>query len=405
MKLLDIAGYSVNNLRYRKLRTWLTILGIVVGIATIIVLVSLADGLREDVNEQMSTFDPDSIFIYPANIEKTGATGIAASQFMPTSGKLFEKDYLKIKALPGVENIAKIILGRASVKHKDQIITASITAVEPSIYEGISTINIEEGRFLYDSDAQTAVLGYSISRDAFDDEIKVGSIIEILGKRYRVVGIIEKTGNSFAQFDNMIFIKFDEGKKMFADSLLPNEVSAIRVNVAEGYDVKEVGEQIEYTLMNLHKVAEDEKDFTVITADTLNEQIGSIIETLTIFLGAVALISLAVGTIGISNTMFMAVMERTKEVGVLKSIGASKHQVLLIFLIEAGIIGMLGGLLGILIGASISLLLDVIGVQTKITVELVAGSSAFAFLVGMVAGVVPAKNASEIPAIEALRYE
>ncbi|MGC9058119.1 MAG: ABC transporter permease [Candidatus Micrarchaeia archaeon] len=405
MKLTERFSYALKNLKHRPLRTWLTVLGVVVGIAAIIVLVGLAGGLRKDVDRQLSSFDPRVIIIFPINIEARGASLAIGTAFQATSGKLFERDYEKIKSIAGVEQVTKILYNFASVKHRNQILTATIYAVEPDNFMHVSTVKILEGRFIEPGERGTAVFGYSIAKDTFDEEVRLGSIVEISGKKYRVVGILEKTGNTYSQIDNVIFLSYDDGREMFKESLSPNEISAMRVLVSEGTDVNEVAERIEDVLMNLHKVKEDEKDFTVITQKVIIKQVDSVIGILTLFLGTVALIALLVGTIGISNTMFMAVMERTREVGILKSIGTTKKEIMYIFLIEAGIIGLLGGVLGILLGLEVSWMLTLFGVETYVSIEFVIGSALFGFLVGVVAGVIPAKNASEVPAIEALRYE
>ncbi len=402
MNLRDVLDYSVKNLHHRTLRTWLTVLGVVVGVTTLLLLVGLGEGLRAEVKEQIEDFDPRAIVIYPADVS---SMSMASPHFMPTAGKLLDRDFMKIKSLPGVEHAVRIILSRGPFKYRDQEITVSITGVEPSVYQDITTINIAEGRFLEDSDVRAVVLGWNIAHELFDEDIRVGSRVDISGKTYRVVGILEKTGNSFVQLDDIVIIPFDECRSMFSEYLLPNEVSAIRLMVGEGEDPAEVGDQIEEVLMNLHKVSEDEKDFSVITPDTLNQRVGSIIDTLTIFLGLVAGISLLVGTIGISNTMFMAVMERTKEVGVLKSLGARKMQILQLFLVESGLIGLLGGVLGIIIALLFALLLGVFGVRVVYDPMIIAGAFVFSFVVGMFAGLLPAKRASEVPPMEALRYE
>ncbi len=405
MNLKERFDYSLHNLKYRQLRTWLTVLGIVVGIASIIILVSLADGLKANVEGQLSSFDPSTIMIIPVNIQTGGSSLAMSGSMAPTSGKLYERDYQKIRGVDGVKLVSKVISNRAPLKYKTEVVSASIYAVEPNVFRDTSSFTVNEGRFLSDSDRGVAVLGSTIANDNFKTKINVGDEVEIAGRKYHIVGILDKTGGSFAQFDSVVFITFDEGRDMFSDQLVPNEITVIRAQVAPGYNVEDVRAEIESTLMNLHKVTEEDKDFSVIDAKVIGEQINSVIGILTIFLGAVAAIALLVGTIGVSNTMFMAVMERTHEIGVLKAIGATNRDILLTFTIEAGLIGLVGGLVGVAIGTGFSLLLILIGVQTKVTLELVIGSAIFAFIVGIAAGILPAKNASEVPAIEALRYE
>lgn len=398
MKMHERFLYSVRNLTHRKLRTALTILGIVVGIASIIILISLAGGLKEDVISRLANFDPDLILILPTQVSPGDFSSIVRQ------GKLYERDYNSIRQIPGVGVMSKTISKRVALEFKDELVSATVYAIEPDIYTETTTLSVETGRFLQPGDRDVVVFGGGIS-ELFDEDVQVNSIVEIDERKYRVVGILEKTGNTFSNLDNIVYMEYNEGRRIFSDFILPNEISAIQVKVVEGYDVVEVSDSIEEVLMRNHKVSEDEKDFGILTAISLNEQINSIIEIISIFLSAVATISIIVGMIGISNTMFMSVMERTKEVGVLKSIGSSSKEIIYIFTIEAGILGLLGGVIGLLFALLFNFTLGLFGITTAMGIELLLGSVLFAFIIGVLAGVLPAKRASEIPAIEALRYE
>lgn len=398
MKMHERFLYSVRNLTHRKLRTALTILGIIVGITSIIILISLAGGLKEDVVSRLANFDPDLILILPTQISPGDFSSVVRQ------GKLYEKDYNSIRQIPGVDIMSKTISKRVALEFKDELVSATVYAIEPTIYRETTTLIVQNGRFLQDGDRDVVVFGGGIA-ELFDEDVQVNSIVELDNRKYRVVGILEKTGNTFSNLDNIVYMDYNEGKRIFSDFILPNEISAIQVKVAEGYDVVEVSDRIEEVLMRNHKVSEDEKDFGILTAVSLNEQINSIIEIISIFLSAVATISIIVGMIGISNTMFMSVMERTKEVGVLKAIGSTSKEIIYIFTIEAGILGLLGGILGLLFALIFNFTLGLFGVTTAMSIELLLGSVVFAFGIGVLAGVLPAKRASEIPAIEALRYE
>lgn len=167
----------------------------------------------------------------------------------------------------------------------------------------------------------------------------------------------------------------------------------------------DVADEITLELRSAHRVSEDTQDFTLITSDFINQQVGAITTLLTLFLGGIASISLLVGGVGVANTMFMAVMERTREIGVLKAIGASRADILEIFLLEASLIGLVGGALGILFGASIAAIASAFGVSASVSPELVLFALFFSVTVGLVSGYIPAKRASELPPVEALRYE
>ncbi len=390
--------YSMRNLTHRKLRTALTILGIIVGIASIIILISLAGGLKDSILDRLANFDPDLIIVLPTQVQPGNIGGIVRQ------GKLYEKDYNSIRQIPGVGSMSKSISKRVTLEYRDEFVSGNVYAVEPELYTETTTFVIDKGRFLQSGDRDVVVFGGSIA-EIFDEDIQVNSMVLIDGRRYRVVGILEKTGNTFSNLDSVIYMELNEGKRVFSDSFVTNEISAIQVKVIEGYDLETVSDDIEQALMRNHKVSEDDKDFGVLSSKSINEQVESIIGILSIFLSAVAAISILVGMVGISNTMFVAVMERTKEVGVLKAIGANKKEIIYIFTIEAGIMGLIGGILGLLLALLFNFTLGLFDINTNMNIFLLLGSVVFAFVIGVVAGIIPARNASKIPAIEALRYE
>jgi putative ABC transport system permease protein len=400
MKIEEMFNYAVKSLRYAQLRSWLTIIGIVIAIASIVLLLGIAQGLKQGVNEQLKAFGSDTIAVTSFNVQSP-----AFAFYVPTKGKLWEKDYEKLKKIAGIELISKVIGNRASVTYKDETVTATVGGVEPSIFEQISTsMKIKEGRFLRDGDRHAAVLGGSIAEDTFSEDVKVGQDIKIGEEKFRVVGILEKTGSSMSQLDNYIFVTFDDGKELFRNIMAENEITIIRMKVSPGYDVEEVGETVKEVMRASHRVGEGEEDFSVITPKYINEQVDSVIGTLSLLVGAVAGIGLIVGGIGISNTMFTSVLEKTQEIGTLKAIGMKKGEIVMLFLIEAGIIGLVGGVIGIIIAFISSILISFI-TPVVILPEVIVGAAVFAFVVGLVAGAIPAKNAAEIPAAESLRYE
>jgi putative ABC transport system permease protein len=251
------------------------------------------------------------------------------------------------------------------------------------------------------------ILGYSAAHDLFGkNEVGVGSVL-ILGKKsFHVVGILEKIGTTFSQADDSsIYVSFDEGTELFKSQLSKDEISFISVKTDPGFDTKTIQEDIEFKLSSLHKVSLDNKDFSVITADFVNETIGSLIGSLSAFLFAITLISSIVGGIGISNTMFMAVLERIKEIGILKSVGATNSDILKIFIIESGMMGLMGGLVGIIFGALLLLLVGNFGIPYVITPTLILFSILFSFMVGIISGYIPARRASNMLPVEAFRHE
>ncbi|NYZ60133.1 ABC transporter permease, partial [Candidatus Micrarchaeota archaeon] len=191
MRTEDMVSYSMRNLTHQRVRTWLTIVGIVVGVAAVIVLVGLADGLRSSVSGQLAAFGPKTIIISPVSLE--GGIGGGSTNLRPTLGKLFERDAEKIERIEGVHLATKIITTSLDMKFRDKHISTSVYGVEPDGYTETTSIKIGEGRFLQPGDKRVAVVGYSIANDNFgDDKISVNNMIELGGQQYRVVGILQK---------------------------------------------------------------------------------------------------------------------------------------------------------------------------------------------------------------------
>ena len=401
MKTQDMLRYSWRNLTHRRLRTWLTVLGIVAGIAAVIVLVGLADGLRASIIGELDLFGAQTIIITPM-----GTSGGASTAFLSTAGKLFEKDADKVASVDGVEYVSRMVRGLVDIKYRKDSITSSVYGIDPDTFQyTIGSLEVEEGRWLENGDRHVAVIGHSIAMDSFDEEVRVNSVLEFRGEKYRIVGILAESGASFAPVDDFIFVSYQDGRDLAGSQLAPRELNSIRVKSADEYDVEGVAEDIEWVLAAAHKVPLDDKDFGVVTAQYITEQIDSIIGMLTLFLGAVSGIALVVGGIGISNTMFMSVMERTKEIGVLKAIGANSRQIEQLFMVEAAMIGLAGGVSGVLVGIGVLSLLPLVGLHTQVSLLMVAVSFIVAMGVGLVAGTFPARQGAKVPAMNALRYE
>jgi len=407
MKTADMVGYSLRSMRSRSIRSWLTILGVIVGITALVLLVGLVQGLKNDVENQLKGFGPNTIVIVPLDVSKVASYG--STQFVPTSGKLTEADYQRVKKVASIDSITKVLTGRLDTRFKNESVTVSGFGIEPDAFLQIagSSLSVEFGRFLVPSDHHAAVLGHSIATDGFKKEVGVGSDIYISGKKFRVVGVLNKSGAAAGggSYDNAVLMPFDDAKELLGDSIAENELSAIRLTVKEGENVNETADQIEAIMLASHRKTEDNKDFSLVTAGYISSQVEQTTSLLTLFLSSIAGISLVVGAIGISNTMFMTVLERRREIGVLKAIGMREGEIERLFIVESGTIGIAGGGMGLLLGALLIGIANLLGFPAVIPPEVAAGSVLFSAVVGMVAGYIPSRQAAKLDPVEALSYE
>ena len=404
MNLKETLGFCCSSLWQQKLRSFLTVLGMIIGISSIILLVGLAEGLKEDVLEELELWGPRTIVVVPVNIEGSSLVG-PASGFIPTTGLLFEKDYDRLKRIGEIKTITKVLRGRTTIVFKGQAIDTEVWSVEPEVFRDVVEFDIGYGRYLEKGDRYAAVVGSEVA-ESFDEDIKIQSNIYIKGRRFTVVGILERTGSAIVPWDDVILVPFSEGREIYGATMAEGEVSAIRMTVKEGVDVEEVADEVNEIMLSSHHVTEEEKDFGVVTPSFINQQYASILDLLTVFLGAIASISLIVGGIGISNTMFMSVMERRREIGTMKAVGFSHGQIRNIFLIESGIIGLLGGLLGLALAAVMGLAMIYIAATPFIFEPLViTGALLFSIVVGIISGTFPAMEAARVTPMMALRYE
>jgi putative ABC transport system permease protein len=406
VKLVDIALYSLKSLTHRQMRAWLTILGIVIGIAAVISLVTLGQSFSDSVDKQLSALGSYTIFITPSS---GSSGGFGGGTFVPTAGKLYDRDAERIKRVPEVSDVARLLQSRAAVGYKDKNLSSGISGIEPGVFEKTTAINLASGRFLQENDRRVAVIGDKIAHDTFGsrNDVSVNSIILIKGIKYRVIGIMEKSGGGFgaSNTDSGIYIPFSEAREMFKSSLAPNEVQAMVLSVRDGSDMAEVVDKIKNELDASHKVKPDNRDYSVVDPASIQKAVGNVLSMITIFLGAVAGISLLVGGLAIASSMFTSVIERTHEIGVLKAIGATQGDILRIFIIEAGAIGAIGGVFGVLIGMGVAWGATAFGLPSVVGVPLIIFGIVFAFAIGLASGYVPASNAARLTPVEALRYE
>jgi putative ABC transport system permease protein len=404
MKLHEMVVYALRSLQNRSLRSWLTILGIIIGITSMVMLVGMVQGLKDDVENQLKLFGPNTIIIIPTDVNKVATSG--GLSMAPSSGKLYETDYERVKRVASIDTISKVIMGRMNAQYKDSSISTSVYGVEADNYQSSSqTIQVDTGRFLTSAERGSIVLGADVAQTGFKKAVELGSVVTIAGKPFRVAGILKKSGSSVGGTDSTIFMPIDDARALLGDSLAPNELSAIRIVVKEGADADEAAAEIEDIMLSSHRVNEDNKDFSLVTAAYINSQVNQTTSLLSLFLGAIAGISLAVGGIGIANTMFMSILERRREIGLLKAVGMTENGILGLFVLESSLIGIGGGIIGIIIGAILLYIASLLSFPAALPAYVVMIALVFSAAVGILSGFIPARQAAKLNPVEALRYE
>ncbi len=408
MNILEAIVYSYNNLVRRSLRSWLTILGMVIGVIAIVVILSVSEGFNRDINTQLSAFGADMMFVYPISDLESAFSGGSAG-LLTTAGKLRQADVDDIEGIPGVKAVSRGIFGRASLSFKGKNITGFIVGTDKEMFDMYSSyIEVESGRAFRNGERNVAFFGADAATNLFGkDKVDVGSVVQMNGRNYRVVGIQKRIGTSLSSADDaQIYVPFDDAKEMFRGQFLEDEVGTIMIQVDQGFDPENIKETIERKLAANHRVRLDEKDFSVITSSQINEIVGTILLSIQLVLAAVTLIASVVGAIGIANTMFMNVLERIREIGILKAVGATRSDILMLFLIESAIIGLAGGIIGLAIGYGLlQVLEDFFAVPVFLRLRIIAFVFIFSIGTGVAAGFVPAWRAAKMDPVEALRYD
>lgn len=422
MKLNDIIRLSMNNLTHRKLRSWLTILGIVIGVAAVVSIVSIGSGTQQLVSSQLGDLGADIITISPGFSRAQGMMmggGPAGGGFGSSeSSNLTERDLQVIKSVSGVEFVNGIITGTAEVSYLAQTVDVNVNGVDPLAWSEITTSEMESGRFLTAGDGNVVIISSTLAQDVFKQELLINARITIEGKSFKIVGILESSDTmSFGRGGgNTVYMPITAARTIL-DDLEPDQFSSIQVKVSDADLVNQTTENIEAKLMLSRHVTDETKDFTISSSQAMQETISSVMSTLNMFLTGIAAISLLVGAVGIANTMFMSVMERTRQIGVLKSLGTTNFEVMKMFVVESALIGFIGGLIGVFLGfigsgivSELSLSIMGSGMRgstsiTLITPELIIFSILFSVVIGALSGLLPARRAAQLQPVEALRYE
>jgi putative ABC transport system permease protein len=410
MNIRDTARTALKGLTAHKSRSFLTMLGIIIGIASVIMMMSLGKGAEGLILGQINDLGPDSLFIRPGGGDESGGPPNLAQLTA-----LKYSDYEAVAKLPSVRLAAPILMVSGTVSYQGQNSTLEVTGTTPS-YQDLNALDVADGRFFdqadIDSAARVVVLGSKVATDLFDGENPLGKTIRINRKNFMVIGVLPERGSQFFQdLDKSAYVPISAARRELKGVDYVNFMSAAAVG-----NVDFTIEDIRFLLRDRHGIdnptGETKKDdFLVLSQVQAAATFGAVSTALTIFLTAIASISLVVGGIGIMNIMLVSVTERTREIGLRKAVGATRGNIMLQFLLEAMMLTMLGGLVGVAVGASFSFLASKVIAnfssdwEFSLPLQGVLLSVGVASMVGLVFGLYPAQKASKLDPIEALRYE
>jgi putative ABC transport system permease protein len=399
----ELAQYSLKGLAHRKTRSFLTILSILLGIATIFIFISFGLGLYNYVNEFTSSTSADKIII---QAKGSGAGGLGSSIVFD------DDDITAIKKAAGVFEATGSYIKAAEVVQGKKVVYTFLMGYDPSVPLMIefSNLEIERGRELLPNDGKKVVLGYNylVDNKIFPKGYELNQNIEVNGEKLRIVGFYKSIGNP--QDDSNIYITNDFAKELFSDEeALSYGMIVARV---DKNNINLVVENVEKSLRNHRNLERGKEDFSV---QSFEELLATYLSAMNIVIGFViliALISVIVSAVNTSNTMITSVIERIREIGIIKSIGGKNSAVFNIFLFESGVLGFVSGVIGVLLGFGLSSLggkiLADLGwsfLAPAFPISLFVGCIAFATITGAISGVIPAYRASKINPVKALRYE
>ena len=399
MLIKDFAQLALSSVIGLRMRSFLTALGIAIGIAAVVLLTSIGEGIHRFVLAEFTQFGTNLISIVPGKTTTMGLSGAVLSNVRPLS----LDDALALKRIPQIEAIEPVIQGNAAVEANKLSRRTTVFGVGSNV-PAVWQIQVAKGRFLPTDDPRTArafaVLGSKLEQELFANKNALGQRIRIGGERYRVIGVMESKGQILGfDLDDAIYIPAAKSMSMF------NRESLMEIDLVyrAGSDANQVANNIKQLLIARH----GDEDFTITTQEQMLDTLGNILSILTLAVAALGSISLFVGGVSILTIMTIAVRERTPEVGLLRAIGATRSQILLLFLSEAITLSAIGGIAGLIIGGGGALILGLAipALPTQLSWHYILLAELLAIVIGLIAGVAPATRAANLNPVEALRAE
>lgn len=405
MIISDLFQEIYTALSANKARTSLTILGIVIGIGSVIAMVSIGQGAAGQIQSSIEGLGSNLLTVIPGVVQP--GRGVVSSG-RGSAQTLKNEDIETLKQIAGVANVSPEFQRRFQITSTGGNNTNSTIIGVTADYPQVRNVSVEQGSFIAENQlrgiGRVAVLGPTVAKDLFADSDPIGKTIRINKVNFKVIGVLQTKGSGgFFNPDDTVFVPLTTMQKILAGD---DFLSTIAVSVVSKELMSQVQEEATFALAEKHRIDPQNPDFSIVSQADILGTLTQVTDTFTIFLAAVAGISLIVGGIGIMNMMLTTVTERTREIGLRKAIGAKRRDINLQFLAEAVALTFIGGLAGVLLGWIISIAVSSIaGIATSVSISSVLLAFGVSAFIGIVFGYYPARRASRLNPIEALRYE
>ncbi len=386
-----------------KIRTVLSMLGILIGVASVVAMLAIGRGAQESIRTQLSSLGSNMLVLRTGNIRRGGVSQLeSASRMEYQDGKMLQE------RLPAIKEAVPTVNGQVTVSFLNKNRSTQVIGTTPG-YQGLRNTKPTLGRFFTDEEdqnrARVTVVGTTVVKDLFGDKNPIGESLKVNKINFLIIGVLPSKSGGWRDENDVVIVPLQTGMKRL---LGKTSVDSINIQVRSAEELARTEDDVLELMFKEKKVpfSQREATFEIQNMADIQEALNSTSKTMSVLLASIATISLLVGGIGIMNIMLVSITERTKEIGLRKAVGARPIDILWQFLAESVVVSVVGGTIGILIGVAVSLLLaSVAGWPTSVTWDAIALAFGFSVMVGIVFGVYPARKASMLSPLEALRYE